>query len=322
MAQVSVFIPVYNMAPFLAQAVESVIRQTYVDWELLIVDDCSTDTSFEIAQWYAKQYPVKISALRNDQNLGMLVNWNRGISLCKGPYFVKLDADDIWHPEMLQSAIRVLEARPEVGLIFTKYLHIDKQGAIVPSSEIVLPEFARDKAFSCIPLVKMGVDRMLSYSILRQGLSVMRRKIFEEIGSYSYLETQDTMASTDTEFYFRLGLHYQIYCIDQAYYCYRIHTDSISATDKSAGLASLKLYEVKKAILSYYHQHGEVSVRDFDWGLKKIRFDLERDKIYRTVDRSFLKRARQILRTFGVSPLLFVKFYGKRIAEKRRKHRA
>ncbi|NJL12530.1 MAG: glycosyltransferase family 2 protein [Microscillaceae bacterium] len=242
-AKVSIFIPLYNAEKYISQTIESVLNQTFKDWELIVLDDCSTDNSYEIAKAFEAK-DSRIQVKKNTQNLGMMGNWNEGIKYCKAEYFVKLDADDLWHPEILEKSLEILEKIPEVGLVFTKYINIDENGVPIRDSEIALPVFAQNKPFSCVPLVQSGVDKMLSYSILRQGLSVMRRKIFDEIGVYRHLLTPETQASTDTEFYFRVGCHYQIYCINHCFYYYRIHTKSISSIDKNQGLQERKMFEV------------------------------------------------------------------------------
>lgn len=272
MKKVSVFIPVFNAEPFLAATIESVIHQTFTNWELVIVDDCSTDKSYEIALAYAKANQ-QITVIRNEENLGMLNNWNKGIGLCKSEYFVKLDADDIWHPGMLEKAEHILNQNPAVGLVFSNFVKIDQNGKEIEGSVLPLPEFAKNKAFSCIPLVKEGPDKMLSYNILKQGLSVMRRNIFDHIGKYKFLLTPETQAATDTEFYYRLGCHYKIYCIDEVLYQYRVHESSISYMDQQRALGQKKLFEIKHCIINYYAEKNVITKDQARKFLKRIKYD-------------------------------------------------
>ena len=251
MPRVSIFIPVFNAEKYLEATIGSVLAQTFKDWELLIIDDASTDGSYEIAKAHENQ-DARIKSMKNEANLGMLKNWNKGIGLCHSEYFVKLDADDIWHPDILAKSVDILNKFSDVGMVFSKYLNIDEHGNTIPNSASVSPDFARGKSFSCIPLVKSGSDKMLGHNILRQGISLVRRKVFDEIGDYWFLKTPETQASTDTEFYFRLGLHYKIYGIDEVLYHYRIHPASISASNAKLGLQAQKMVEVKLAILKYY----------------------------------------------------------------------
>jgi glycosyltransferase involved in cell wall biosynthesis len=311
-AQVSIFIPAYNVEAYISKAIESVLAQSYDDWNLLIIDDCSRDRTFQIASSY--QNNPKIKVVRNETNLGMLANWNRGISMCDAPFFVKLDADDYWHSEMLTEAMAVLEQNPEVGLTFTKFVNVNAEGAVMPDSEIQIPEFAREKSFSCIPLVKMGANKMLQYPILRQGLSVMRKKIFEEIGYYRHLLSEATQSSTDTEFYFRVGCHYNIFCIDKVLYYYRVHTNSVSSIDRENGLSELKLFETKSVINNYYRDQKKISLAEWKNNKREIEFTYKRYLLYKyRRDKKFGKFLSNFIRTFIAYPVKTAIFYKGRI---------
>ncbi len=267
---VFVLIPAYNVGNFLVEAVESVIAQTFQDWTLLILDDCSTDDTSSVAALFVRK-DERITYLKNEQNLGMVNNWNKGITYCKSTYFVKLDADDKWHPDMIESALGILNEHKDVGIVFTKYVNIDQHGSILKTTESTLPDFAKDKSFSCIQLVRQGVSKMLSYPILRQGLSIMRSNIFAEVGVYRFLITADTQASSDTEFYFRVGAHYKIYCINKVMYFYRVHPNSISAINYASGLSAQKIYEVKTVINNYYFEQKIIDEKM--WWVNKIETD-------------------------------------------------
>ncbi len=316
MPKIFIFIPLYNTEKFITQTIESVLQQTFQDWELLILDDCSTDNSFQIAQVF-EQKDKRIKVKKNAQNLGMMGNWNEGIKHCHSEYFVKLDADDLWHNEILEKSVGILDNMPQVALVFTKYINIDENGAQIPNSEIILPDFAKDKAFSCVLLVQQGTDKMLSYSILRQGLSVMRRKIFDEIGVYHYLLSAETQASTDTEFYFRVGCHYEIYCIDNPYYFYRVHTQSISASDKNQGLQAQKMYEVKSVIIDYYYQQQKIDIKTKKEFQQQIKFEYY---TYLTYKNKLEKRYLKVFHFLGYNllftPIKTIQFYFKRILSK------
>ena len=313
MPRLSILIPVFNAEKFIAKTVDSVLAQTYTDWELIIVEDKSTDNSYRIIKQYEARCPEKIKAFQNDTNLGMMLNWNKGIDLCKSELFVKLDADDIWLPTFLEKSIAVLDQYPEVGLVFTKYVNIDDTDAIIPNTEITLPDFAIEKPFSTIPLVKLGQDKMLQYPILRQGLSVMRRTIFEEIGKYRFLLSKDTQAATDTEFYFRLGLHHAIYCVNETLYHYRVHATSISKTDTNSQLSSKKMYEIKKCILDYYYHQQQIDTPFYNKNLAQVQFNYNVfliQKFRKEKNRS--KMLSVLVKTVFLSPIQTITFYYKR----------
>src|SRR5215467_10533665 len=112
---VGVFIPAHNAAPYVGVAIESVLAQTYSPLTLLVLDDASTDATQQVVKPYLAD--ARVSYVRNDINLGMSRNWNKGLALtahCR--YVAKLDADDYYMPDFLQHAIAALESNREVGL--------------------------------------------------------------------------------------------------------------------------------------------------------------------------------------------------------------
>lgn len=117
---VSAIIPVLNGERFLAEAIESVIAQSYQNWELLIVDDGSTDRSQEIAQSYSDHFPKKISCIQHPghKNRGLPASRNLGASRSRGEFLAFLDCDDVWIPEKLEKNVLEMDANPAVGLLF------------------------------------------------------------------------------------------------------------------------------------------------------------------------------------------------------------
>src|SRR5918998_1607143 len=116
---VSCVIIFLNAERFIQEAIESVYAQTYDKWELLLVDDGSTDDSTQIALHYAEQYPEKVRYLNHPshQNRGMSASRNLGISHAKGAYVAFLDADDVWLPNALQRQVAILGSNPEAGMV-------------------------------------------------------------------------------------------------------------------------------------------------------------------------------------------------------------
>ncbi|MHC5074529.1 MAG: glycosyltransferase family 2 protein, partial [Planctomycetota bacterium] len=117
---VSCIIIFFNAEKFLEEAIESVFAQTYKNWELLLVDDGSTDSSTAIAHNYIEQYPEKIRYLEHEghQNRGMSATRNLGIYNAKGEYIAFLDADDIWLPYKLEQQIPILVSHAQAGMLY------------------------------------------------------------------------------------------------------------------------------------------------------------------------------------------------------------
>lgn len=101
---VSVIMPAYNAGRFVEEAVRSVMNQTLQNWELLVLDDCSSDDTVAIVQRLMEE-DSRITLLRNEQNMGVARTRNRGMDLCRGNYIALIDSDDAWHPEKLEKQI-------------------------------------------------------------------------------------------------------------------------------------------------------------------------------------------------------------------------
>ena len=144
---VSVVTPVYQGENFLAECIESVLKQTYQNWEHVIVDNASTDASFDIAQHYAAK-DSRIRAHRNERTYGVIRNHNIALGLMVGEskYCKVLQADDILFPECLEQMVAVAEAHPSVGLVGSYNLHGTRlacDGLPFPSTVIGGRELAR-----------------------------------------------------------------------------------------------------------------------------------------------------------------------------------
>jgi len=116
---------VYNGEKYLRQAVESILHQTFTDFEFIIVDDGSTDTTPAILDAYRDP---RIVRLRNVRNLGLAGALNRGLEVARGRYIARQDADDLSYPTRLEQEVAFLEAHPQVGLLGTAYDVIDAEG--------------------------------------------------------------------------------------------------------------------------------------------------------------------------------------------------
>ncbi|MDZ7372420.1 MAG: glycosyltransferase family 2 protein [candidate division KSB1 bacterium] len=127
---VSVGMPVFNGERYVAEAIESILNQTFPDFELIVSDNASTDRTAEICQAYA-QRDARIRLYRSDKNRGAAWNFNRVFWLARGRYFKWASSDDLCHPEYLASCLPILEADPGVVLCYGRTQIIDEQGRFV-----------------------------------------------------------------------------------------------------------------------------------------------------------------------------------------------
>lgn len=123
---ISIVVPVYNAEKFLDETVKTVQNQTYQSWELLLIDDCSTDTSLTIAQDYAKK-DARVRSICQETNQGAANARNRGIKEARGRYLCFLDADDLWEPEKLTQELAFMEQK-NACFVFTGYEFADEDG--------------------------------------------------------------------------------------------------------------------------------------------------------------------------------------------------
>ncbi|TWF44330.1 glycosyltransferase involved in cell wall biosynthesis [Chitinophaga polysaccharea] len=121
---VSVILPCYNAENYIANAVDSIINQTYRELEIIIIDDCSTDGSSEILRELAAK-DNRIKLLRNDINLKLVATLNRGISVAIGQYIVRMDADDISYPDRIEKQVAFMERHPNIGISGTAIMQFE-----------------------------------------------------------------------------------------------------------------------------------------------------------------------------------------------------
>jgi glycosyltransferase involved in cell wall biosynthesis len=124
LTKVSVIIPAYNAMTYLPDTVESVLKQTFTDFEILIVNDGSSD---HISEWISQRTDPRIKLI-SQRNQGVSIARNTGIAHAEGEYIAFLDADDLWEPNKLAIQVRCLENRPTVGLVHTSMALIDQEG--------------------------------------------------------------------------------------------------------------------------------------------------------------------------------------------------
>ncbi len=157
--KVSVVMPAYNAGKFIEEAIRSVIAQTVTDWELLVIDDGSTDDTCAVAQTLA-QADGRIRFLRNKVNMGVAKTRNRGLELCRGRYVALLDSDDVWYPQKLE---RQLQRMADTGaeLSYCSYAIVDAKGEkakpdyLVPES-IDFRGLLRENVIGCSTVMMTG----------------------------------------------------------------------------------------------------------------------------------------------------------------------
>lgn len=125
---ISIIMGVFNSENTLPDAIDSILIQTYHEWELIICDDCSTDKSFEIARAYQSMYPEKLVVIRNHKNSKLAYTLNQCLQYAKGKYIARMDADDISLPQRLERQLIFLKNYPEYDVVSTAMIPFDENG--------------------------------------------------------------------------------------------------------------------------------------------------------------------------------------------------
>lgn len=123
--KISIVLPVYNGSKTLAVAIQSIVLQSFSDWELLIIDDASTDDSIAVAKRFTD---ARIRVIENQQNNGLAAKLNQGIGLSRGQYFARMDQDDIAYPERLAKQFAYLEVNPKTDLVAARAVIFTSDG--------------------------------------------------------------------------------------------------------------------------------------------------------------------------------------------------
>jgi glycosyltransferase involved in cell wall biosynthesis len=240
---VSVIVIFLNAEKFIQEAIESVISQTYANWELILVDDGSTDDSTYIAQGYVLQDPDRVYYLQhpNHQNRGMSASRNLGIHHANGEYIAFLDADDMWLPQKLEYQVVTLDSQPESGMLYGNTLYWyswteERNG----EGQDFMPELGIQpnqliKPPKLLPLFLTGnaaVPCMCSI--------LVRRSVAQEVGGF---EEAFRGLYEDQAFYAKVCLHSPIYVSGACWDWYRQHQEaSVAVATKSNQEASARLY--------------------------------------------------------------------------------
>ena len=204
---VSVIIPAYNEAATIGAAIDSVIAQHFTDFELLVIDDGSTDRTAEIAREHADHR----TAIHSFANQGLAASRNRGIRKARGRYIAFLDADDLWLPDKLARQHRILSEQQDAALVYSWTDCISEQG-----------EFLRHGSHVCC--AGHVYDRLLSRNFLDNGSSAMvRARIFDDIGLFN----EDYPAGEDWDMWLRIAWRYPLACSPHPDVLYRVRQTSM-----------------------------------------------------------------------------------------------
>lgn len=247
MCKVSVLMPVYNAEKYLAEAIDSIISQTFKDWELLIINDGSTDSSKSIIETYTD---ARIHYIENDTNLGLIETLNKGIQLCKGEYIARMDSDDVALPERLALQVQFMDNNHDYVLCGTNAIVIDSAGQA--TGKVVNPS---NNTFLQISL--LFTNPFIHPSIIMRK-KALANNLFDK--KWIYVE--------DFELWTRLANRGKVANLEQTLLKYRWHNSNVS------NIYSEIQEDFKNRIIKQQLEKLDIKASDQDIALHRLTFKL------------------------------------------------
>ncbi|NEU75358.1 glycosyltransferase [Hassallia byssoidea VB512170] len=223
MALISVIIPVYNGEKTIYQTIESVLKQTFVDLEILVIDDGSTDSTVEIvksildSRLHIYSYP----------NAGISANRNRGLAKATGEYLSFIDADDLWVSDKLEAQLNALLKHPQAALAYSWTDYIDMNGNFLKSGRRITET---GNVYS----------KLLMYNFLENGSNpLIRSEAFNTVGGFD----ESLPVAEDWDMWLRISAYYEFVLVPEVKIFYRVQANSLSTNLVQMEIDSLQVIE-------------------------------------------------------------------------------
>ncbi len=278
---VSIIMIFLNAERFIQEAIESVLAQSYANWELLLIDDGSIDSSGKVARQYADRYAEKMRYLSHmgGANLGMSASRNLGINSARGELIAFLDADDVWLAEKLERQVEILRLQPAAAMVCgrTRYWY-SWSGRKEDLSRDFIPELG-------VPHDRLVNPPALFPALMRNQVvtstgSLVRRDAIETVGGY---EESFRGLYEDQAFYAKVCLKVPIFISGGCWYKYRKHPDSCCELAESRGRQHSERLLLLNWLESYLNENA-IKDKGVWQSLKRARWACRFPKLSRTPD--------------------------------------
>ncbi|CDH43066.1 glycosyltransferase [Candidatus Contendibacter odensensis] len=226
--RISVLMSVHNGERFLREAVDSILNQTYTNFEFIIFDDCSTDSSLAILQSYTDP---RIRIIKNDKNLGLTVSLNKGLSLAQGELIARMDADDISRPSRFEKQVVFLDQHPEVAVVGTWIECIDREGRI----------FKQIKSPTEPAIIR---NELLRKNFMWHPTVTFRKHAAITTGGY---QNKAGRFAQDYDLWLRLSDNHQIANLPEYLLLYRYHAEQITWKKLHGQIKAAQVYRTLAA---------------------------------------------------------------------------
>ena len=254
--KISIIMGIYNCAPTLSEAIDSIVNQTYDNWELIMCDDGSTDDTYRIAESYRQKYPDKVKLIRNRHNSGLNITLNHCLEYAKGEYIARMDGDDISLPQRFEKEFNFLETHPEYDIVSTPMIYFDESGDFrtgKSNGEPALPDFAKGTPFCHAPCL-------------------VRKKAYDAVNGYTVSDNR--LRVEDWDLWVRMYENgFRGFNLDEPLYKMR--------DDRNAYARRKYRYRINEARVSLYAvKHLNLSIKNYIWCLRPLIVGLLPKPIY------------------------------------------
>ena len=219
MPKVSVIMPAYNAEKYIKEAIDSILAQTFGDFEFIIINDCSKDATEEIILSYLDP---RIVYIKNEKNLRVARTLNKGLAVARGEYIARMDADDISLPERFQKQVDYLDAHPEIAVLGTNVELFDENGPICTG-------------WSATDPAQMKVDLLFSCGLAHPSV-MMRRNVIAQLGGYDPAYE----GLEDYQLWCRVAEKYGVTTLPDLLLRYRIHGGQVTKNPSPEHLSRIQ----------------------------------------------------------------------------------
>jgi hypothetical protein len=234
---VSVCIPTYNRSRYLGEAVESALNQSLRDFELVVVDNCSTDETPEIAAAFAAKDP-RVRYVRNPSNLGLVRNFNRCIELAAGEFVAILHDDDVYLPDMLATTVRALRAHPEAAFAYGAAEEIDDGGRVVG--------LRRWRTGDAVLAPAEAFAQLLAFNSVPPPAVLVRASAYASVGGYD----PNVGPAIDWDLWLRMARRHSVVYVDQVVAQYRLTAQSCTTEVEADGSLAVSMRHIVQRALA------------------------------------------------------------------------
>lgn len=208
--KVTIVLPVYNGEDYISFSIDSIIGQTYKNWELIIVNDHSTDNTLSICNEYSAKYD-KIKVISNEKNLKLPGTLNNGFDHATGDYYTWTSHDNIYKPDALEKLVYALSGNPDAVMVYSDYTNIDENGNLLDSVKLLNPQF-------------IVITNVCGASFMYTA------EVAKKVGKYDV----NLFLAEDYDYWMRVSCEGEVIHIIDDLYLYRRHSGTLTETKKSS----------------------------------------------------------------------------------------